>query len=525
MSRPVTRREFLSLLAATSGTAAVLSVGSALGLLPATTSASVPSIMPVQNGSRRIVVLGAGIAGLTAAYELSRAGYQVDVLEASHRPGGRVMTVRHGDFIDEIGNPQICRFDDEPHLYFNCGAARIPSTHSNVLHYCKELGVELEIFVNENKQAWVHDPDLNGGKPVRNGDLSTNLRGFMAEMMHKAFTTMELDQPFSPEEAEKLLYVIRSFGDLNEDGTYTGSTRSGYASGDYVTGTEQEELIRIRDILQANPYLLRNLVVENEGETAPILMQPTGGMDNIPRGFTRQLGDRVQYHAMVKSVMLRDGGVEVVYEKDGEEHRVEADYCFNCIPSHLMVGIENNFPTGYREALKYIQRGEAFKGAFQMKERFWEKQGIYGGITWTNQPIRQVWYPPHGIHKDKGVMLAAYDYGGGMHFTRMTQQERIEAMLQQGEKVHPEYREMAEHGITIAWHRMNHMLGCSARWGGFDTEEAQRHYQTLQQPAGHHYMIGDQVSHHSAWMESAIQSAHFAMSHMDQRIRQQAGSA
>jgi monoamine oxidase len=228
---------------------------------------------------------------------------------------------------------------------------------------------------------------------------------------------------------------------------------------------------------------------------------------------------------MVKSVMLRDGGVDVVYEKDGEEHRIEADYCFNCIPSHLMVGIKNNFTEEYRQALKFIRRGEAYKGAFQMKERFWEKQNIYGGITWTNQAIRQLWYPPHGIHKDKGVMLAAYDYGGGMHFTRMTQDERIEAMLQQGEKVHPEYRDMAEHGVTIAWHRMNHMLGCSARWRGFGTEEAELTYERLQQPLGNHYVIGDQVSHHPAWMESAIQSAHFAINHMDQRVRQQSGDA
>ncbi|MGM0633952.1 MAG: hypothetical protein ACQETO_12370, partial [Pseudomonadota bacterium] len=81
-----------------------------------------------------------------------------------------------------------------------------------------------------------------------------------------------------------------------------------------------------------------------------------------------------------------------------------------------------------------------------------------------------------------------------------------------------------EHGITIAWHRMNHMLGCSARWGGFGSEEAQQHFQTLQQPAGHHYMIGDQISHHPAWMESAIQSAHFALTDMELRIRQQAAN-
>jgi monoamine oxidase len=116
----------------------------------------------------------------------------------------------------------------------------------------------------------------------------------------------------------------------------------------------------------------------------------------------------------VLGVNLTDKGVSVEYRQDGQTHAIEADYCFNCIPSHFMSGIENNLPADYMQAMKYIRRGTAYKGAFQAKERFWEKQGIYGGISWTNQPIRQIWYPPHGIHKEKGVVLAAYDYGNGM---------------------------------------------------------------------------------------------------------------
>src|SRR5690606_18994834 len=118
------------------------------------------------------------------------------VLEASHRPGGRIFTVRAGTLIDEIGNPQRCQFDDEPHMYFNAGAARIPSTHATTLHYCRELGVELGIFINENKTAYVQDDNVYGGKPLRNGQLSTNVRGFLAELMAKGFEAAQLDQPF-----------------------------------------------------------------------------------------------------------------------------------------------------------------------------------------------------------------------------------------------------------------------------------------------------------------------------------------
>ena len=208
VSTPVTRREFLNLIAATGGTAAVLGITGALGMIPSSATASVPELLRLSNQNRKVVILGAGISGLTVAYELGKAGYDCTVLEGSHRPGGRIFTVRAGTLIDEIGNPQYCEWDDEPHLFFNGGAARIPSTHSNTLHYCKELGVNLELFINENKMAWIQDDAVMGGKPFRNAEFTTNVRGFMAELMSKAMTDLELDQPFTDEEAELVMGMI-----------------------------------------------------------------------------------------------------------------------------------------------------------------------------------------------------------------------------------------------------------------------------------------------------------------------------
>src|SRR5690606_23190911 len=123
---------------------------------------------------------------------------------------------------------------------------------------------------------------------------------------------------------------------------------------------------------------------------------------------------------------------------------LRADYCINCIPSHLLVGIQNNFPAEYRQALGYIRRGEAYKSAFQAKRRFWEDEDIYGGISWINHPIQQIWYPSHGFHKDKGIMLAAYNYGSGMQFTTMSQAQRLAVAIEQGEKIHPGYGQHVE---------------------------------------------------------------------------------
>lgn len=516
MKKHVSRRELLNLIGLAGGTAAVMAASSALGLVPGT-SLSVPDIPPLAPGQRKtVVVLGAGISGLTAAYELTRAGYNCLVLEASHRAGGRNLTVRHGDLIDEVGNQQICDFDDESHLYFNCGPARIPSTHRNLLHYCRELGVELEVFINENKETWIQDDGMYGGRPIKNGVFTTNARGFMAEIMAKSFNSSELQMPFSEWEAERLMSLVRSFGDLSEDDIYKGSLRAGYADGGFLEHGIQKDILSLTEILKSR-YLASSLAA-NEGETGPILFQPVGGMDMIIKAFERALPGKILYNAIVTSVNVNNDGVDVAYENNGLPQTISADYCFNCIPTHLMAGIAHNFPRDYTEAMLHVKRGEAYKSAFQAKQRFWEIEDIYGGISWTNQPIQQIWYPPHGMFKQKGVILAAYDYGGGMHFTRLSQEQRLESAIRQGEKVHPGYREQVEKGITIAWHRMNHMLGCSARWSsgyGGMSSHTESLYNRLRRPVnGRHFFIGDQISMHAGWQESAILSSHWAINYM-----------
>ena len=92
-----------------------------------------------------VLVLGAGLAGMTAAYELRKAGYKVQVLEYNDRPGGRNWSLYGGDSYTEMGGvTQKITFDKG--LYFNPGPWRIPYHHRGLLHYCKEFGVQLESF-------------------------------------------------------------------------------------------------------------------------------------------------------------------------------------------------------------------------------------------------------------------------------------------------------------------------------------------------------------------------------------------
>lgn len=518
------RRALLNLISMAGGSAAVLRASQALGLMPVTAVAAMPQLTRLAPERKQTVaILGAGIAGLTALYELTKAGYDCVLLEASHRPGGRNLTVRSGDIIDEVGNRQVCEFDDEPHLYFNCGPARIPSTHRYLLQYCKELGVELEVFINECKEAYIQDDAMFGGKPIKNAVFTTSARGFMAEIMAKNFSAQQLELPFTQEEAERLIAAIRSFGDLDDKLKFVGSSRAGYVSGGYLEHGVHREVAEFRELLKSR--YINSVLSANEGETGPMLFQPVGGMDKIVSGFMKQVGDRVYLNAIVTGVEVTAEGVNLSYQHKGERHTLRADYCLNNIPTHLMAGIPNNFDSEYLGALRYVKRGAAYKSAFQAKTRFWEEEDIYGGITWVNAPIRQIWYPSHGFHKAKGIVLSAYDFGGGMHFTQMTQQQRIEAALAQGEKVHPNYRQQVEKGITVAWHRMNHMLGCAAIWERRGGEE-ERLMALLRAPAGgRHYIIGDQVTLHAGWQEAAIISAHAAVLDIDRQVNGKSGAA
>jgi len=525
MANPFTRRQFLNMVGAAGGSAAVYQASVALGLIPAVAAADTPraELLNVGRNGRSVVVLGAGISGLVSAYELERAGYRVTLLEASKRVGGRNMTVRRGDLIDEMGNPQICEFDDHPNLYFNCGPARIPAHHHHLLQYCRDLKVPLEVFVNVNYHAWVQDPDAFDGRPVRMREYVADARGFMTELLAKSVNRADFEAPFSAADTERLLGFIRAYGDLDSNLLYKGSNRAGYLGGGMTCASEIKPPLDFTEILKSSFWRFRMHWGEGEDQAAP-LMQCVGGNDAIVKALARNITSPIIVGAPVQSITLRDDGVDVVYDQKGRNRQISADFCINCIPSHLLPGVRNNFPAAYLQAMASVQRGKLFKIGLQMKERFWERENIYGGISWTNQEVEQIWYPTHGIHGKKGVMLGAYVFNNDTNdlFARMSPAARIELAIQNGERVHPDYRQYVETGVSVPWHRMNYMMGCTSQW----TPQARADYfATLQQPSGRHYLVGDQVSYHPGWMEGAISSAHLAMADLDRRVRAEARGA
>src|SRR6266436_8256120 len=145
-----TRRDFLRRVAQAGGYRATYLTMQAMGLVATDALAEPLALEPGGRHGTKVVVLGAGVAGLSAAYELGKAGYDCAVLEARDRVGGRNWTIRRGTTLELTdGSRQVCDFDEG--LYWNAGAARLPSHHQAILGYCRELGIALEVVVNTSR--------------------------------------------------------------------------------------------------------------------------------------------------------------------------------------------------------------------------------------------------------------------------------------------------------------------------------------------------------------------------------------
>src|SRR5882762_6073897 len=158
----LTRRIFIQRMAQMGGYSAAFSTMRALGLVAGPGISPLPQLAADFGKGKKVVILGAGIAGLVAAYELRKAGFTVTILEARNRPGGRSWSVRKGTTVEFTdGTKQECTWEDGH--YLNAGPARIPSHHTHILDYCHDLNVPLEIEVNTSRSALMQSDVLNGG--------------------------------------------------------------------------------------------------------------------------------------------------------------------------------------------------------------------------------------------------------------------------------------------------------------------------------------------------------------------------
>ena len=288
------RRGLLRMIGMTAGSAAMYQAMMSLGVAADSTYTGPIDLQGAPPGAT-VLVLGAGIAGMVAAYELRAAGYAVKVLEYNSRAGGRNWTLRGGDRYTELGGyTQDCQFDKD--LYINPGPWRLPYHHRGILSYCKRLGVALEPFVQINYNAYLHSRKGFGGKPQRYRDIRADYQGQVAELLAKATHQGRLDHAVTQEDREKLLESLRDWGALNSSFEYVSSRqtsdRRGFErppGGGLGGEPVYSKPIGLSDILTSG--LWSGIATGDEYDMQQSLMQPVGGMGRIGEAFARELGD------------------------------------------------------------------------------------------------------------------------------------------------------------------------------------------------------------------------------------------
>src|SRR4051812_14502633 len=113
----ISRKSFLQAVGLTAGLGAMTQIMGTVDAQGAPPQYQAPTLNGGGKNGRKVLILGAGIAGMMAAYEMNKAGYEVEVLEATERSGGRIITLRDGDRVEETGSTQNVRMDRN--LYFN----------------------------------------------------------------------------------------------------------------------------------------------------------------------------------------------------------------------------------------------------------------------------------------------------------------------------------------------------------------------------------------------------------------------
>lgn len=502
---------------AVAGFAGAYAAASGLGLMGSSEAwAGMPDLAPGSGKGVKVVILGAGVAGLSAAYELGKAGYDCTILEARNRVGGRNFTVRKGTAIEMTdGSRQVCAFDDGH--YFNAGPARIPSHHQATLGYCKALGVAMETEVNYSGSARIQTDRLNDARPIQMRQAVFDYRGHMAELFAKCVNKGALDDTFSKDDRDKLLATLEPWGGLvgaagpgrtaaapSATPSYTGTTSAGYGTEPGAGNQLGTPRAPLPLSVVGDPFVQGVAGFADIIEMQATMQQPVGGMDRIPMAFAAKLGKVVRLGTEVKSIRRKGKGVEiaVVDKATGAKSVVSGDYCICTIPLTVLKTIPNDFSKDRQTAiLRNGTYGDGYKIAFE-SPRFWEEDQVYGGLSFTDRDTFITWYPSAGFHQPRGVIVAGYSFDGRMGARSFADQ--VTYARGTVDRLHPGKAGLMTSPIAVQWSKMPYSFGLESNMATDNPDD----YTLLSDGDGPFYFAGEHLSHVGAWQQGAFVSSH-----------------
>jgi monoamine oxidase len=439
---------------------------------------------------KRVVVIGAGMAGLVTAYELKRQGHDVVVLEAQNRVGGRVYTCR----------------DFAPGLWAEFGAMRIPRSHDLTRKYCELFGMPMREFVMGNPKGLVHVAGMRmtieeaNANPERLPfDLAEHERGRTADDLWahaiadiKALLDRDGDAAWEEIRVQYDKFSLYEF--LVERGFSEGAIEY-YAVMNFVE----------TDMNNAVMEILRE-----DLEGAYVDMQTIdGGMDQLPNAFFRELQPEIRFGAVVHAIEQTSDDVTVHFKTESGRFHVSGDYAVCTLPFPVLRTVEilgGDFSHEKRRAIRQLNYHASTKVLFQVRHRFWEQEDgiVGGGATVTDLPIRRMNYPPTDPSNERGVLLASYSWGqDALQWGAMDEETRLEEALDDVSRIHPRIREEYEVGTSHAWYGDRWARGAFALFAPDQQTELQA---AIVEPEGRIHFAGEHCSLYHAWIQGALES-------------------
>lgn len=445
-------------------------------------------LQPRATDPKRVLVIGAGMAGLVAASELLRAGHDPLIIEAQQRVGGRVLTLRE---------------PFAPGLWAEAGAMRIPSSHRLTHALIDRYKLPTQPFTMDNPEAYCYFC----GHLVRHSDLAGDPTALGFEVIeHERIPPSQLWSS----ELEPFAARLREEGD---DAWLTiAAEYDQYAVREFLEMRKWSEgaiemfgLLFNQEALMNSSFL--ELLREELGGYYSDLVYLDGGTDTLPRAFLPELADRIRFGAKMVALDQSDNDVTVHYKTSAGRFSVTGDYAIVTAPFPVLrhVDVLTPFSRAKQRAIRQLHYDASAKVFLQFRRRFWEDDdGITGGGTVTDLAVRNVYYPDHGRDTGRGVMLASYTWGeDAQRWGSLSAEDRIVQALEDVTRIHPQAAEEFEVGASKMWHDDEFAGGAFAL---FDPGQQTLLYDAIVAPEGRVHFAGEHASLAHAWIQGAIES-------------------
>ena len=384
----------------------------------------------------RIVVVGAGLAGLSAAYRLKQAGYAATVYEASDRVGGRCFTLRRAADGSAWADGQISEH----------GGELIDQSHTQMRQLAQELGFKLTNLLSS---------EVNG---------TEQLNYFDGQRYTYEQATDDIKQIWQKVHADVSAASYPTLWNLN---TPRGVELDNMSIVDWINesvpGGMRSKLGQLLDVaytieyggeskIQSSLNLLYLLGYSGQGQFRVFgpsneKYHVVGGNDQIAAALEARLapGQVVRNTALV-AIGKNGAAFDLWFSRGGSTFKVGADKVVLALPFSILRSSVDYSAAGFEPrkltAIKEMGMGTNSKLHVQFTDRHWVRLGS-NGETYSDRGYQNTWEVSRGQGGQSGLLV---DYTGGQigaSFGSGTPAERAQRFLSQIEPVLP--------GISKRW--------------------------------------------------------------------------